>query len=128
MSRLSAALFSPGRVVATPAALALAEDEEINLLGLLARHLAGDWGDVGDEDSRLNDQALVGGARLLSAYGPEPYRIWIITDAETDACPACVAGIGRCEPELGEWHGGIHFRTDQPERRLSTSIMLPSEY
>jgi len=51
----------------------------------LARHAAGDWGDLDDEDKQSNNAALQTGARLLSAYVlPDGERIWIITDAEID--------------------------------------------
>ncbi len=73
--------FSPGQIVATPAALAAMEEHQCQPLSLLARHLAGDWGLVPVEDAQLNDQAVKTGGRLLSSYliGPE-VRIWLITD------------------------------------------------
>ena len=59
-----------------------------------------DWGILCNEDKSLNDQALVDGSRLLSAYETAAGdKIWIIT-----------------EPE------------DQDGRRLATTILLPSEY
>jgi hypothetical protein len=117
-----------GRVVATPGALELTVEHEVNLLQLLARHLAGDWGETCAQDKRTNDAALKNGNRILSVYGEGNERIWVITDGESDACPACWAGIGTCEPEKGEWQGGIHFRTDRPPRRLSTTILRPEDY
>ena len=51
----------------------------------LDKHRSGDWGEVCDEDKRLNDQALVDGSRLLSAYRTlRGERILIITEAEDD--------------------------------------------
>lgn len=51
----------------------------------LSRHLNGDWGTVCDEDKEANDQSLVDGSRLLSAYTTaKGTRIWIITDAKDD--------------------------------------------
>jgi hypothetical protein len=48
----------------------------------LARHLAGDWGDLCPEDRRLNDQALREGSRLLSAYRTaRGVKLWVITEA-----------------------------------------------
>jgi len=42
-------------------------------------------GEVDDGDKTLNDQALVDGSRLLSAYRTlKGTRIWIITEAEDD--------------------------------------------
>jgi hypothetical protein len=61
-----AALFALGQVVATPGAF---QDFGPALIAeLLQRHLAGGWGDLDAHDLRANDQALVTGARLLSAY------------------------------------------------------------
>lgn len=47
----------------------------------LRRHARGDWGEVGAEDWRANDQALRNGSRLLSVYRlPTGVRVWIITE------------------------------------------------
>ncbi len=48
----------------------------------VARHVAGDWGTVDAEDWKLNDQAVLGGTRILSAYTTlKGKTIWIITEA-----------------------------------------------
>jgi hypothetical protein len=48
---------------------------------LLKRHLAGDWGDLGDEDKKTNDQAVIFGNRILSSYNlPKGHKVWIITE------------------------------------------------
>jgi len=48
---------------------------------LLDRHQRGDWGDVCAEDWVLNDQAVVEGDRLLSAYKTSlGEKVWIITE------------------------------------------------
>jgi hypothetical protein len=120
--------FDLGRVVATPAVLELAERNGVDLAALLARHRSGDWGDLDAEDKRTNEACVAGGGRILSSYGDRDRKVWIITDAATDACPACHAGSGVCEPELGIWTAGMHFRTDQPQRRLSTTILRPDDY
>jgi len=44
------------------------------------RHASGDWGEVCDEDKQANEQALINGDRLLSAYDVMGKRIWIITE------------------------------------------------
>ncbi|MBC8019107.1 MAG: hypothetical protein H7X83_11400 [Verrucomicrobia bacterium] len=47
----------------------------------LKRHLAGDWGEVCDEDRAANESALSDGERLLSVYQKEGVpKIWIITE------------------------------------------------
>ena len=47
----------------------------------VTRHLAGDWGDLCDEDRVANEQALAEGGRLFSSYTQEgDQKIWIITE------------------------------------------------
>ena len=95
----------------------LADLEEIYGSGLtalavgraIARHSAGDWGDLDEWDKGANDRALRDGSRIFSAYEignllPEgapfsPIRIWVITEAMDD--------------------DGV---------RRSTCVMLPSDY
>jgi len=51
----------------------------------LDKHAAGDWGEVDAGDKRANEEALVSGDRLLSAYRTlKNVRLWIITEAEDD--------------------------------------------
>jgi hypothetical protein len=52
----------------------------------LRRHASGDWGEVCKEDREANDEALVRGGRLLSAYeAPGLPKVWIITEADRSA-------------------------------------------
>ena len=77
------AKFSPGRLVATPAALGALAHSGQSPTFFLDRHLSGDWGEVGGEDWALNDQALRDGSRLLSAYTTlKGVRLWVITEAD----------------------------------------------
>lgn len=117
-----------GRIVATPGALQRAEDEGIDVTRLLARHAAGDWGDTHPEDKRANTAALASGERLVSWYGTGRTQLMIITEAATDACPACFGYGGVCEPDKGEWADGNHYRTDRPMQRLATTVLLPEDY
>jgi hypothetical protein len=48
----------------------------------LRRHAAGDWGDLGPEDTKENELSLKEGFRLLSVYGTGEGRFWIITEAD----------------------------------------------
>ncbi len=61
----------------------IAEDAEFSkfVLKSIARHARGDWGDLGADDKKRNDDDLAAGERLLSAYeqGELP-KIWIITE------------------------------------------------
>jgi hypothetical protein len=92
--------FSLGQIVATPAALEALEKAGQTPTEFLQRHARGDWGDVCDEDRRLNDEALGDGSRLLSAYRTSlGEKLWIITEAADDA-----------------------------GNRAATTVLLPSEY
>ena len=92
--------FRPGRLLATPAALEAMERAAQDGLYFLRRHLAGDWGEVCEADKAANDEALVDGSRLLSAYRTlKGDRLWIITEA-----------------------------ADDDGRRAATTILLPEEY
>lgn len=78
-------LFKPGQIVATPACLSELQRAGQNLWEFLARHLAGDWGDLEAEDKAANDEAVKDGSRILSAYILKTgEKIWIITEAEDD--------------------------------------------
>jgi hypothetical protein len=75
--------FSLGHLTATPGALQALQEAGQSPAVFLAKHVQGDWGEVCDEDKRLNDQALVSGERLLSAYRTvKGVRLWIITEAD----------------------------------------------
>ena len=94
------AKFSLGQTLATPGALQALEESGQSPDFFLEKHVSGDWGMVNDEDKRLNDQALVDGSRILSAYKTlKGERLWVITEA-----------------------------TDDEGRRVSTTILKPQEY
>jgi len=78
--------FPFGRVVATPGALAALAGAGETPGPYLARHGAGDWGTVCADDAALNDQALIDGDRVLSAYElGDKTRLWIITECDRSA-------------------------------------------
>ena len=91
-------LFEIGVVNITIGAMLALIDHNVLALSLLERHQSGDWGEVDDEDKKANDQAVVGGTRLLSSYvvcdNCCSTRLWLITEAD----------------------------------RTSTTLLLPSEY
>ncbi len=92
--------FSLGQVLATPGALQALRDAGQSPAEFLSRHTNGDWGDLGDEDKRLNDEALKDGSRILSAYKTTTgVKLWIITEA-----------------------------ADDNGQRAATTILLPEEY
>jgi hypothetical protein len=83
MKTTTGAKFPLGQIVATPAAI-----EAMRVSGqspgfFLSRYATGDWGEVGAEDWRLNDEALEDGTRLLSAYRTlRGVNLWVITEAD----------------------------------------------
>jgi hypothetical protein len=92
--------FPLGQLLATRGALEALEASRETPREFLARHGRGDWGELCHEDRRQNDQAVVSGARILSAYTTKlGARLWVITEAAN---------------EFGE--------------RASTTILLPQEY
>ena len=72
--------FPLGRLVATPGSLAMLESLNLRPDNFLARHAAGDWGDICAEDAGLNDEALRYGDRLISVYKIQGKVLWIITE------------------------------------------------
>jgi hypothetical protein len=79
------AAFPLGQVVATPGALQLLELHGVDVFDLLRRHASGtDWGDVGPEDRKANQDALLYGDRVLSVYtlvkGDPETRLFTITE------------------------------------------------
>ena len=76
-------LFTLGRVLATPGALAAIETSGRQPGDFLARNVIGDWGEVPPEDTKENEFSLHHGFRLLSAYRTSAGdRLWVITEAD----------------------------------------------
>lgn len=101
--------FSPGQIVATPAALDVLAEHGVNPQTILRRHLSGDWGTLCSDDVAANEAALTHGSRLLSSYEIVPgVMVWVITDAETD------------RDEAGN--------ALTPPQRLCTTILRPEDY
>jgi hypothetical protein len=76
------ATFPLGRVVATPGALQLLEENGEEPLYYLIRHRSGDWGEIDSQDRRENERCLKHGWRLLSSYPVGEETVWIITEAD----------------------------------------------
>jgi hypothetical protein len=57
-----------GQVVATPAALERLTELNTEASELLQRHLAGDWGDLHDDDCARNDAAVYFFFKQKTAY------------------------------------------------------------
>jgi hypothetical protein len=80
-------LFSLGRIVATPAALAALDAHGVDPMQLIVRHARGDWGDVHPEDALQNDLSVTHGIRILSSYvltsstcANKRLVVWMITE------------------------------------------------
>jgi hypothetical protein len=92
--------FDLGQTLATPGALQALQESGQTPAFFLAKHSCGDWGEVCASDAQLNNQALVDGSRLLSAYRTlRNVRLWVITEA-----------------------------CDDQGHRLATTILRPEEY
>lgn len=75
------ALFRLGHIVATPNALQHITPADIDTA--IRRHLAGDWGDLDEEDKRETQFSLEKGFRLLSVYHAQNgTKFYIITEAD----------------------------------------------
>ena len=92
--------FALGQIVGTPGAIKAIEDSGQSPAELLDRHVSGDWGIVDEEDKAANDESLIDGSRILSAYKTaKGVKIWIISEA-----------------------------ADDDGNRAATTILLPSQY
>jgi hypothetical protein len=75
--------FPLGQLVATPGALRALQEAGQSPTFFLEKHVVGDWGEICADDRRANDEALVTGERLLSAYRTlKGVKIWVITEAD----------------------------------------------
>lgn len=92
--------FKLGQVVATPGAIETLRKARLMPQQFLDRHIKGDWGDLSADDKTLNDDALVDGSRIMSAYTlTSGEKLWVITEA-----------------------------ADDDGNRICTTLLLPDEY
>ena len=83
---MSTPKFPLGRVVATPGVLRAITEAGNSPQEFLDRHIAGDWGDLDDEDRKENEFSVANGFRILSAYRlRDGIKIWVITEADRSA-------------------------------------------
>lgn len=80
-------LFHHGEIVGTPAAVRALHEEGIGVWDVLRRHITGDWGDVVPLLSKMNEEAVVQGHRIMSAYTlpRTQVEVWIITEKDRGA-------------------------------------------
>lgn len=74
--------FALGTPVATSGAVQTMAEHNFSPQVLLALHLSGEWGDIDPEDWAANDQAVMEGSRIVSAYGTGDARLYVITEAD----------------------------------------------
>ena len=75
-----------GQVVATPGALEALDEAREAPVEYLARHSAGDWGEISSEDWKENELSVREGFRVMSVYTVSTgKKIWIITEADRSA-------------------------------------------
>ena len=81
---ITAGRFTAGRIVISRgASLALSQDEAFTGL---ARHLSGDWGDLGKADRKRNDAAVERGGCLFSRYAtPSGTKFFVFTEHDRSA-------------------------------------------
>ena len=85
MAQAFTPLFELGRTVMTRAVEAHVCSGAINPVSVLRRHITGDWGNLSDDDKRLNDSSIKDG-RLMSAYEINPQlTLWVITEWDRSA-------------------------------------------
>lgn len=79
--------FPFGTVVGTPDAIAALHDAGLGVWDVLQRHITGDWGDVAPLQKKMNEEAVVQGLRIMSAYTlPRTnVHVWVITEADRGA-------------------------------------------
>ena len=78
--------FQLGKLVATPGALKALEEAGQGPSFFIDKHVRGDWGECGADDSAANDSALVDGSRIFSVYRTlKNEKLWVITEAVSDS-------------------------------------------
>ena len=83
---VTSALFEPGRILATPAALHVMQEAGARPCDYLRRHLTGSWGLVSNAGHHANDCAVRKGGRILSLHRlKDGTKVWIITEADRSA-------------------------------------------
>lgn len=75
-------LFPLGKTVATPAARDELSELNYSPLDLLRRHMSGDWSEMDVEDQQSNQDAILNGSRIFSAYTIQSTKFWVITEAD----------------------------------------------
>ena len=73
--------FPLGEIALTEGAVAALQSTRQSPEQLLARHIFGDWGELGEDDWERNNHALVNALRLLASYRlRDKTTVWVITE------------------------------------------------
>ncbi len=86
--------FRLGECVVTKSAKAYLGEHEIRPESLLKRHVCGDWGDVTDEDARLNEDTLASKepGKLFSVYNIKGRAVFVYTNQEKGRTGVILSG------------------------------------
>lgn len=89
MANSSTPKFNLGHIVATPGAVAALDDAGQLPDEFLRRHVSGDWGQMSNDDKKLNDAACAHEGdvnqqgRIMSAYRTaKGVKIWVVTELD----------------------------------------------
>ena len=114
-------LFHPGRLLVTPAAHAALRANGIPVNSVVLRHIAGDWGDLSDEDRQQNDLSIAAGLRLLSLYRlPDGTRVLVATEWDRSATTIQLIDDNPLKPAAP--------RTRQPARNWHPAQLQPTQF
>jgi hypothetical protein len=82
-TRRLGARFKLGQVLVTPTALEAIETSQQSVLGLLVRHVRGDWNEMPDMERMQNERAIDANLRVISKFKVlDTRRLLIITDSD----------------------------------------------
>jgi len=77
-----------GKMVSTPGALRLCQDNGVSPFDYISKHATGDWGNLCEDDIQANVDAIAYGGRVFSKYEIGDDAIYVITEA--DRSSTCV--------------------------------------
>ena len=110
------ALFQPGQILATPAAVRAMRKAAAQPEDYLRRHVSGNWGFVSTKDRRANDSAVREGRSIISEYRlNDGTQVVIITKGDRSAttillpedCSPSPAGLAPLAARVSSAHCGL---------------------
>ena len=76
--------FEPGALAVTWGIAEARRRGIINVGALFKRHFSGDYGEIDDEDKRINERSIKDGSCIVSGYDTDAGRVLIITAPESE--------------------------------------------